>query len=151
MSITLDDVEALRRVLAELPRNQPKEVSKQETVALLAAELGAAQRRGYTPDDLAQIFFERGIAINAATLRGYLRRSRKSSRRRASRPPIEAPSASEKSARPGSRATAVSQLPQATALATTPAAAVGGREPSTIAGQSATEARIPSDAQLARR
>jgi hypothetical protein len=81
MSITVDDIEALRRVLAELPRHQPKQVSKQEAVALLAAELGAAQRRGYKPDQLAELFAERGIMINAATLRGYLRRTRKSRRR----------------------------------------------------------------------
>jgi hypothetical protein len=81
MSITVDDIEALRRVLAELPRHQPKQVSKQEAVALLASELSAAQRRGYKPDELAQLFAERGITINAATLRGYLRRSRKVRRR----------------------------------------------------------------------
>jgi hypothetical protein len=80
MSVTIEDIEALRSILTELPRHQPKEVSKQEAIALLASELGAARRRGYTPDELARILSERGVAINAATLRGYLRRNRSSRR-----------------------------------------------------------------------
>lgn len=78
MAITIDDIEALRRRLTELPRNQPREVSKQEAVALLASELGAARRRGYSPEDLSRLMSEQGVAINAATLRGYLRRKRRS-------------------------------------------------------------------------
>jgi hypothetical protein len=78
MGITIDDIEALRRRLAELPRNQPREVSKQEAVTLLATELGAARRRGYSPEDLAQLLSEQGVMINAPTLRGYLRRNRRS-------------------------------------------------------------------------
>lgn len=83
MGITIDDIEALRRRLAELPRNQPREVSKQEAVALLATELSVAKRRGYSPEELAQLFGEHGVAINAATLRGYLRRNRRSRKSRA--------------------------------------------------------------------
>jgi hypothetical protein len=82
MAITIDDIEALRRRLAELPRNQPTQVSKQEAIALLATELGAARRRGYSPDDLAQMLSEQGVAINAATLRGYLRRNQRTRKRR---------------------------------------------------------------------
>jgi hypothetical protein len=78
MGITIDDIEALRRRLAELPRNQPREVSKQEAVTLLATELGAARRRGYSPEELAQLLSEQGVMINAPTLRGYLRRNRRS-------------------------------------------------------------------------
>jgi hypothetical protein len=78
MAITIDDIEALRRRLTELPRNQPREVSKQESIALLASELGAARRRGYSPEELARLLSEQGVAINAATLRGYLRRKRRS-------------------------------------------------------------------------
>jgi hypothetical protein len=78
MGITIDDIEALRRRLTELPRNQPREVSKQEAVTLLATELGAARRRGYSPEDLAQLLSEQGVMINAPTLRGYLRRNRRS-------------------------------------------------------------------------
>ena len=86
MAITIDDIEALRRRLTELPRNQPREVSKQEAVALLASELGAARRRGYSPEELAQLISEQGVAINGATLRGYLRRTRRSRKGRRGTP-----------------------------------------------------------------
>jgi hypothetical protein len=81
MSITIKDIEAIRHHLSELPRNQPTEVSKQEAIALLATELGAAERRGYRHDELARLLSEHGIAINTATLRGYLRRGRQSRKR----------------------------------------------------------------------
>jgi len=77
MAITIDDVEALKRELEELPRNQPRQVTKQEAVAMLASHLGSAKRRGYSPEDLARILSAKGIEINTATLRGYLRRNRK--------------------------------------------------------------------------
>jgi hypothetical protein len=86
MAITIDDIEALRRKLAELPRHQAREVSKQDAIALLATELGSARRRGYSPDELAQLLSEQGVAINAATLRGYLRKNRRNRGRRAGTP-----------------------------------------------------------------
>jgi hypothetical protein len=86
MAITIEDIEALRRKLAELPRHQAREVSKQEAIALLATELGSARRRGYSPDELAQLLSEQGVAINAATLRGYLRKNRRNRGRRTDKP-----------------------------------------------------------------
>ena len=80
MPISTDDVEALRSILASLPRNQPKQVSKQEAIASLVSELGAAQRRGYNADDLARLMSEKGIDINGPTLRNCLRRLRKKRR-----------------------------------------------------------------------
>jgi hypothetical protein len=113
MAITIDDVEALRRRLAELPRNQPREVSKQEAIALLATELGAARRRGYSPDQLAQLLSEQGVAINTATLRGYLRKTRRSRGRRGG-----------KTGAAGMKAAAAAQPPRtdSTGVVTTPAA-----------------------------
>lgn len=49
MAITIDDVEALKRELEELPRNQPREVTKQEAIAMLASHLGAAKRHPIEP------------------------------------------------------------------------------------------------------
>lgn len=82
MSISVDDVEALRSILTSLPRNQPKQVSKQEAIASLVSELAGAQRRGYSADDLAQLMSEKGIDINGPTLRNCLRRLRKKRRAR---------------------------------------------------------------------
>jgi len=76
MAVNIEDIETLRRELEALPRHQPQSVSKQDAVALLAKQLGAAQRRGYSAEELAQMLSNKGIAINAATLRGYLQRSR---------------------------------------------------------------------------
>ena len=76
MSITVQDVEALRSLLAGLPRHEAREVTKQEAVALLASEIRAAQRRGYPPEEIARILSEKGVPINVATLRGYLRRTK---------------------------------------------------------------------------
>ncbi len=81
MPVTIEDIERLREKLAALPQHRPRKVSKHEAVALLTGELAGAQRRGYGVDDLAQLFSESGITINAATLRGYLRQTRKKRKR----------------------------------------------------------------------
>jgi hypothetical protein len=90
MPISVDDVEELRSILSALPKHQQKQLSKQEAIASLASELGAAQRRGYSSDELAQLMVEKGIDINGPTLRNCLRRLRK---RRRSRDKNSAPSA----------------------------------------------------------
>jgi len=77
MSISTDDVEALRSMLSALPRHQPKILTKQQAIAALASEIGAAQRRGYPAGDLAQLLSERGIDVNGPMLRHYLRKIRK--------------------------------------------------------------------------
>jgi hypothetical protein len=136
MAITIEDIEALRRRLAELPRNQPREVTKQEAVSLLASELGAARRRGYSPEDLAQLLSEQGVMINAATLRGYLRRkrkARKTSATKAAPPPIPSEAATESRASapesPASapRSRAIGAADDATVTPRTEAAGTGNK------------------------
>jgi hypothetical protein len=128
MAITIDDVEALRRRLAELPRNQPREVSKQEAIALLATELGAARRRGYSPDQLAQLLSEQGVAINTATLRGYLRKTRRNRGRRGG-----------KNGAAGMKAAAAAQPPRTDSpAAVTAPAAPAARTSSTASRSTAT-------------
>jgi hypothetical protein len=77
MAFSTDDLEAVRHVLKELPVNRPRNVSKRDAVAALASELAAAQRRGYSVDELAAMLSTKGLAITPGTLRGYLRRTRK--------------------------------------------------------------------------
>ena len=84
MPLTADDLEILRRELSELPTTRPRTVTKQRAIAELGPELAAAQRRGYTVEDLAQLLADRGLAMTPGTLRGYLRRNRK--KRRAGKP-----------------------------------------------------------------
>jgi len=80
MPLTADDLEILRRELSELPTTRPRTVTKQRAIAELAPELAAAQRRGYTVEDLAQLLADRGLSMTPGTLRGYLRRNRKKRR-----------------------------------------------------------------------
>lgn len=77
MPVSVDDIESIRSMLAALPPNRPKQLTKQKAIASLASELGAAQRRGYTADDLARLISEKGIAVNALALKNYLRQSRR--------------------------------------------------------------------------
>lgn len=77
MPVSVDDIEMIRSMLAALPPTRPKQLTKQKAIASLASELGAAQRRGYTADDLARLISEKGIAVNALALKNYLRESRK--------------------------------------------------------------------------
>jgi len=80
MPVTMEELEALRRELSELPANKPRTVSKQNAVAELATDLAAAQRRGYSVEELAKLLAAKGLALTPGTLRGYLRRTRKKRR-----------------------------------------------------------------------
>jgi hypothetical protein len=77
MPFSMDDLEMLRRDLAQLPPNRPKNVSKHDAVGALASELAAAQRLGYSVEELSELLSEKGLHITPGTLRGYLRRTRK--------------------------------------------------------------------------
>jgi hypothetical protein len=163
MTVTIEDIEALRRVLAELPRHQPKEVSKQEAIALLSTELGAARRRGYKPDELARILSEQGVAINTATLRGYLRRNRKSRGGHDSKAPIDHGSGTavvpaSSSTGPGARPTPASAGPpappnQGAAIEALPRASttVGNQAAVAVATRSATDSPAAPNAQNTRK
>jgi hypothetical protein len=144
MAITIDDIEALRRRLTELPRHRPTEVSKQEAVNLLASELSAARRRGYSPEELAQLLSEQGVMINAPTLRGYLRQSRKRRRRG------EGWSGRKGTAR-GEATTSQRAIPPESSTQPAPqaGAAPGRAEPAAAGTRAPTEARRSRDAEAA--
>jgi hypothetical protein len=76
MPFTMDDIETLRRALSELPANRPRIVSKQNAVAELVTELTAAQRRGYSVEDLAQLLATKGLLSAAINRNGLMRRLR---------------------------------------------------------------------------
>lgn len=140
MAITIDHVEALRRHLAELPRNQPREVTKQEAITLLATELGAAKRRGYSPEELARLLSENGIAINVATLRGYLRNRRSRKRSGVKRTP-QAPGAAASEQKQG----AVQALPSVPSASVPRSPAVGAQEQVGGASRGRSEGRGTKD------
>jgi hypothetical protein len=77
MAFSTDDLEALRRDLAQLLPNRPKSVSNRDAVGELTSELAAAQRRGYGVEDLAQLLCTKGLRMTAGTLKGYLQQGAK--------------------------------------------------------------------------
>lgn len=98
MAFSTDDLEALRRDLAQLPPARPKSVSNRDAVGALTSELAAAQRLGYSVDDLAQLLSSKGLRMTAGTLKGYLQQARKKKRSQkkstsSSKPPMPAPTA----------------------------------------------------------
>jgi hypothetical protein len=93
MSITTDDVEAIRTMLSALPRHEPKMLTKQQAIAALASEIAAAQRRGYDAGDLAQLLSGKGIDVNGPMLRHYLRKVRKPRSRPSGHAATKGPSA----------------------------------------------------------
>lgn len=150
MAITIDDIEALRRHLAELPRNQPREVTKQEAITLLAAELGAAKRRGYSPEELARLLSENGIGINAATLRGYLRRTRKARRQRGGKTPARETRSVTPTQRSGGDSPPVHSSAPSASPGLVRSAPVGAPNPPAAASRSASEAggaKVPGAAK----
>ena len=68
MAFSTDDLEALRRDLAQLPPARPKSVSNRDAVGALTSELAAAQRLGYSVDDLAQLLSSKGLRMTAGTI-----------------------------------------------------------------------------------
>ena len=80
MPFSTDDLEALRRDLTELPPARPKNVSNRDAVGALTSELAAAQRLGYSVEDLAQLLSSKGLRMTAGTLKGYLQQARKKKR-----------------------------------------------------------------------
>lgn len=82
MPLNIEDLEILRRDLAELPPARPQVVSTQAAVLELAKELNGAMRRGYTVEELVGVLAGRGLAITVGTLRGYLRQAKKKTGRK---------------------------------------------------------------------
>jgi hypothetical protein len=119
MPFSTDDLEALRRDLAELPPARPKNVSNRDAVGALTSELAAAQRLGYSVEELAELLSGKGLRMTAGTLKGYLQQARKRKRsqkkrngfgKAAVRPPIGVGSTTAAAA-PAAEPTASSSLP----------------------------------------
>ena len=78
MPLTVETIEKIAAELKSLPpiENKQREVSKQEAVRLLAKEIGALQQRGYTLEQVATRLQSKGLDVNTATLKNYLRRAK---------------------------------------------------------------------------
>jgi hypothetical protein len=80
MPFSTDDLENVRKDLAQLPQNRPKSVNNRDAVAALRSELAKALNLGYSVDDLAQLLSGKGLQMTAGTLKGYLQQARKKKR-----------------------------------------------------------------------
>jgi hypothetical protein len=78
IAMSLEQVEELRTALktAPDPPARPINATKQETVRLLFGEIQALQRRGYTLEQVADLFREEGIPLTTQTLKNYLARAK---------------------------------------------------------------------------
>lgn len=78
MALTLEAVGEIAATLKALPpiENQQRQVSKQEAIRLLAKEILASQKRGYSLEQIAEVLQSKGLALSAPTLKNYLPRSR---------------------------------------------------------------------------
>lgn len=77
MGYTKEQIEKLSQLLKAMPdAHQTKEHSKQEVIRLLARELTALQRRGYSLVQLAESLKNGGVDIATPTLKSYLQRAK---------------------------------------------------------------------------
>lgn len=136
MRRTIEQAEQLAAKLRALPavENKTREISKQEEVRLLAADiLALISERNWTIQQVAEYLTAEGLEIGAPTLKSYLQRSKASSKKpsgkrkavTASAPPDSRPHASRSSESVASAPTigeraaaALSQTPTNTSSAT---------------------------------
>jgi hypothetical protein len=71
-------IEELRTALNTAPKPPPRPVNttKQEIVRQLVGEIQAIQRRGYTLEQIADVFRGKGFVLTTPTLKNYLARAK---------------------------------------------------------------------------
>jgi methionine synthase II (cobalamin-independent) len=103
MKYTTEQLEAIAAKLRDMPPVEKKkhEHSKQEAVRILAKEIGALQKRGYTLDQISETLRGEGLSIATPTLKSYLQRAKPAKKAPAQVPgdtPRAAPRAEKKPA-----------------------------------------------------
>jgi hypothetical protein len=96
MKYTTEQLEAIAAKLRDMPPAEKRiqEHSKKEAVALLAREITALQRRGYTLSQIAESLRGEGLDIATPTLKAYILSTK--SKRKVSPPAAKPASANEK-------------------------------------------------------
>ncbi|MEO8211629.1 MAG: protein mobC [Myxococcales bacterium] len=84
MRYTLESIERMSEKLRALPTiSKPQQtVSKLDAVKKLAGDLGGLQKRGFTLEQIIDSLRGVGLEISTPTLRNYLQRAKKQSRKR---------------------------------------------------------------------
>lgn len=100
MNFTLEEAQRLAEELRAIPAKDPAKtrLNKQEVVHVLAEDIRALQKRGYTIEEIADSIRGRGFDITTPTLKSYLQRVKsrasngaKAGRRSADKTPRMAP------------------------------------------------------------
>jgi hypothetical protein len=96
MKYTTEQLEAIAAKLRDLPpaAKRIQEHSKKEAVALLAREITALQKRGYTLVQIAESLRGEGLDIATPTLKAYILSTKP---KRKVSPPTEKPATAKKS------------------------------------------------------
>jgi methionine synthase II (cobalamin-independent) len=81
MKYTKEQLENIAAKLRDMPPVEKKkqEHSKQEAVKVLAKEIAAMQKRGYTLDQISEALRGEGLAVATPTLKSYLQRAKPAS------------------------------------------------------------------------
>jgi hypothetical protein len=100
MAYTLEDANRLRELMRAAPDKAPNQrrMDKQAIVAEVIDEIEAMQKRGYTLEEVAELWAKGGFEVTLPTLKSYLQRSRKTRAKGAVKAPrpSSAPRASER-------------------------------------------------------
>ena len=93
MKYTTEKIEAIAAKLRELPPVEKKKVehSKQEAVSILAKEISAMQKRGYTLDQISETLRGEGLAVATPTLKSYLQRAKPVNKKTGMQSPSDTP------------------------------------------------------------
>ena len=129
---TVEGANRLAEELRAIPAKDPakRKLDKQGMVRLLAGELIALQKRGYTIEEVAESLRGRGLAITTPTLKNYLQRAKSKTERRAKsgartasgRPGNRTPNAAKREAPPAPAPSPTQTPPVAKQAASTPEA-----------------------------
>jgi hypothetical protein len=84
MRISREQIERLRAALRKAPEVPPggTDTTKQEAVRLLVGEIQTLQQRGYSLEQIAEMFRDGGLVLTTPTLKSYLSRAKGSRKRR---------------------------------------------------------------------
>jgi methionine synthase II (cobalamin-independent) len=95
MKYTTEQLEAIAAKLRDMPPVEKKkqEHSKQEAVRILAKEIAALQKRGYTLDQISETLRGEGLSIATPTLKSYLQRAKPAKKSTAQAPKDTPPAA----------------------------------------------------------
>ena len=129
---TVESANRMAEELRAIPAKDPakRKLDKQGMVSLLAGELIALQKRGYTIEEVAEGLRGRGFTITTPTLKNYLQRAKSKTERRAKsgartasgRPGNRTPNAAKREAPPAPAPSPTQTPPVAEQAASTPEA-----------------------------